>query len=306
MKKRLIRIASWVLALCLCLTMLPATMPEANAASNIVINGIDIGYANGSYFTKNGSTCKDNNNYHSDGTAKATCHNRNGYDCSRTTDPSCNCMRYWPTGLASTCQVDLKASQCFGFARYCQWRVYGTYDANSPSSFSDLTGDIYSSSCTGAYLKQKLRNCAPATHLRTFSSVKGYGHSICIIDATDYGVNFADCNSDGCCKVRYVTMSWDELATYVKGYGGVDYANSYKNAVPPTSHTVDTSYGTNFTAYPKAKITAENIFNENHSQISSTSWIGPSDKCTIHEVYTDGCCKVTYPLDAGGTKTVYR
>ncbi len=76
---------------------------------------------------------------------------------------------------------------------------------------------------------------------------------------------------------------------------------------PNTSitHTIDNSYGTNFTAYPKAKITAENIFDAYHGQIDSTSWIGTSDKCTIHEVYTDGCCKVTYPLDAGGTKTVY-
>ena len=70
------------------------------------------------------------------------------------------------------------------------------------------------------------------------------------------------------------------------------------------THTVNTAYGTNFTAYPKTKITAENILDGYHNQIDSTSWIGTSDKCTIHEVYTDGCCKVTYPLDAGGTKTV--
>ena len=72
-----------------------------------------------------------------------------------------------------------------------------------------------------------------------------------------------------------------------------------------TTHKVDSSYGKNFTAYPKAKITASNIFDANHNQISSTAWIGTSDKCTIHEVYTDGCCKVSYPLDGGGTKTVY-
>ena len=70
-------------------------------------------------------------------------------------------------------------------------------------------------------------------------------------------------------------------------------------------HTIDTSYGTNFTAYPKAKITAENIFNANHIQISSTAWIGTSDKCTIYEVYTDGCCKVSYPISSGGTQTAY-
>ena len=72
-----------------------------------------------------------------------------------------------------------------------------------------------------------------------------------------------------------------------------------------TSHSIDSNYGKNFTSYPKEKITAGNIFDENHNQISSTAWIGTSDECTIHEVYTDGCCKVSYPLDSGGTKTVY-
>lgn len=66
-----------------------------------------------------------------------------------------------------------------------------------------------------------------------------------------------------------------------------------------TSHSIDSNYGKNFTSYPKEKITAGNIFDENHNQISSTAWIGTSDECTIHEVYTDGCCKVSYPLDSG-------
>jgi len=72
-----------------------------------------------------------------------------------------------------------------------------------------------------------------------------------------------------------------------------------------TTHKVNSSYGTNFTAYPKSKITAENIFDENHNMVSSTAWIGTTDKCTIYEVYTDGCCKLSYPIDSGGSKTVY-
>jgi hypothetical protein len=92
-------------------------------------------------------------------------------------------------------------------------------------------------------------------------------------------------------------LTWRKIVDLY--FGVPNYSNS------PIKHTVDTSYGTNFTAYPKSKITAENIFDAYHNQIDSTSWIGTSDKCTIHEVYTDGCCKVTYPLDAGGTKTVY-
>lgn len=94
--------------------------------------------------------------------------------------------------------------------------------------------------------------------------------------------------------------SYDLTNSNIKGYG----APAYKGPTP-SSHTVDTKYGKNFTAYPKAKITASNIFDANHNQISSTAWIGTTDKCTINEVYTDGCCKVTYPLDDGGTKTAY-
>ncbi len=83
------------------------------------------------------------------------------------------------------------------------------------------------------------------------------------------------------------------------------YVVKMNGVIPPVTHTKDSTYGTNFTAYPKAKITAENILNEYHNQWDSTSYIAVTDLCTIHEVYTDGCCKVTYPLDAGGTKTVY-
>ncbi|MBQ8795321.1 MAG: CHAP domain-containing protein [Clostridia bacterium] len=81
-------------------------------------------------------------------------------------------------------------------------------------------------------------------------------------------------------------------------FGVPDYTGT------PT-HNVDYSFGTNFTAYPKEKITASNIFDAYHSQISSTAWIGTSDLCTIYEVYTDGCCKISYPLDDGGYQTAY-
>ncbi len=191
---------------------------KAKAATNIVINGVDIGYSDGSYFTKNGKSCA--NSYWSNG----RCH-KNGV-CETATSSQCNCMRYWPTGNPSTCTVDLRAAQCFGFARYCQFIVYGYYDLSKPSYFTDITGSISSSNCTAKTLKSKLLNCSPATHVRTKEIVLGYGHSISIVSTSDYGANVADCNSDGYCKVRYKTYSWDELASYLKSYGGVDYSNA--------------------------------------------------------------------------------
>ena len=102
-----------------------------------------------------------------------------------------------------------------------------------------------------------------------------------------------------------------KYAAHNKAQSAGGFSSSYpctyvaKISSSSQTHTVNLSYGKNFTSYPKSKITAANIFDANHNQISSTAWIGTSDKCTIHEVYTDGCCKVSYPLDSGGTKTVY-
>ena len=221
------------------LSIIPA---EVSAADNIVIAGVDIGYADGDFFTKNGKTCKDNNNYNIDGAAKASCHGRKGYSCSVSTDPSCNCMRYWPTGYKETCQIDLRGTQCYGFARYCQWKLYGTYDGNSPNAFVDLTGVITESQCTAETLKQKLMDCAPATHLRSRSSGRGE-HSVSIVSTSDAGVVYVDCNTDGGCVVRRFTVSWEELAKFMGSYGGVAYAYSYSGSQPaPTDCGCDEAF----------------------------------------------------------------
>lgn len=235
------RILSGLFLLSLCFGMLPVISPEVSATGNIVIDGVDIGYADGSFFTKNGESCKDNNNYTADGVAKASCHGRKGYSCSVSTDPSCNCMRYWPTGIQETCQIDLRGTQCYGFARYCQWKVYGTYDANSPAMFADLTGAMTESQCTAENLKQKLLGCAPATHLRSQSHKKGE-HSISIIDTGDSGVVYVDCNTDGGCVVRCFSVSWEELAEFMRGYGGISFAYSYIGAQPAPACDCDETY----------------------------------------------------------------
>lgn len=336
MKKRILSI---FLALILTIGTMPNLFINVSAASNIVINGVDIGYSDGSYFTKNGKSCA--NSYWASG----RCH-KNGV-CDAATSSQCNCMRYWPTGNPSTCKVDLLSVQCFGFARYCQYIVYGYHDGNKSSYFTNITGSISSSNCTASTLKSKLLNCAPATHVRTSSSGKGYAHSISIVSTSDYGVNFADCNSDGYCKVRYVTYSWAELASYLKGYGGVSYANAWNQGgtththsytgyyleaahphraykqcacgatklISPTEYgtlsscasctmTVDSKYNTvkGFKAYP----CVSSNFEVKTSDLSTRGGeIYTTDFCTINELYTNGWCKVTFPMDSGGTRTAY-
>ena len=69
--------------------------------------------------------------------------------------------------------------------------------------------------------------------------------------------------------------------------------------VPTVIHTRDTSYGTNFTA---TAISKQYAMTESHQTLSD-HYVDANDVCTIHEVYTDGCCKVTYP--AGNTTRTY-
>ena len=159
-------------------------------------------------------------------------------------------------------------------------------------------GSITSYSATNV---KNLLNGAKCGDVLQFNTTKQ--HSMIIYSVDSSGVTVYDCNWDNNCGIRKAHV----------GFGTWSGRNSSKLTLLrsdnyPTDtivHTVNSSYGKNFTSYPKAKITAGNIYDANHNQISSTAWIGTSDKCTIHEVYTDGCCKVSYPLDSGGTKTVY-
>ncbi len=175
------------------------------------------------------------------------------------------------------------AIQCMGFAYQLASLVYGG------DPYADWTPNRSTSALDSLKAGDVVR-------------YQNDGHSIFVTGVSGSTVTYADCNSDGHCIIR-----WDQTiskSTIKSTFTYVDSAPSAWVSVNVT-HKVDSAYSTSFVAYPKAKITAENIFDANHNQISSTSWIGTSDKCTIHEVYTDGCCKVTYPLDDGGTKTVY-
>lgn len=60
------------------------------------------------------------------------------------------------------------------------------------------------------------------------------------------------------------------------------------------SHTVDQNYPRDFTATAKSRI---DVWNADHSD-PGNRYIDPGDVCTIHEVYTDGCCYVTYPTSS--------
>lgn len=310
------RILSMALALCLCLVMLPAIVMKAEAATptyvvsssyqassyysslcNVTLTGnqradivnvalSQVGYREGSYSGDYGGA--DDGSYNNYTEYNYWYHNyvSSGMPVGGAdTAPWCATFVSWCAEQANIPTSILKRSTAAGHgASYFNVNFYSGSStlASSGDNDSYFMGYNYTPQMGDLFFTRSW------SHVGLVVGVSG-----------NYVVTVeGNTNSNGSSQGNGVyKLTWRKIADLY--FGVPNYTNT------SIVHTADTSYGTNFTAYPKDKITAENIFDAYHNQIDSTSWIGTSDKCTIHEVYTDGCCKVTYPLDAGGTKTVY-
>lgn len=215
----------------------------------------------------------------------------------------------YPSGSRWTGTFD-GGSQCYGFGKMVIYNIFGKNSsggyrgwnyAGVSTSGMNVIGSITSFSSSNV---QSLLSKAKCGDVLQFDQTKQHTMIVYSVDST--GVTVYDCNWDNNCGISKRHSSFGAWAGRNSSKLTLLRSNNYESIDgPAVSHKVDTKYDKNFTAYPKAKITASNIFDANHNQISSTAWIGTSDKCTINEVYTDGCCKITYPLDGGGTKTAY-
>ena len=149
-------------------------------------------YPVGSFFSKNGKSC--------------TCHNKN---ICVAAGPKCNCMRYWPTGNASTCEVDLLSSQCYGFAEFCQYRAYGYYDKTSPNSFYNAFGSKLSAGTwTANKVKEVFTKVGAGGHIRVS------GHSLFVISVSSTGFITYECNKSAPgvnCIIHTNSWTWDSF-----------------------------------------------------------------------------------------------
>lgn len=179
-------------------------------------------YPVGSFFTKNGKSC--------------TCHNQNICVAS---GPRCNCMRYWPTGNASTCEIDLLSSQCYGFAEFCQYRAYGYYDKTSPNYFYNAFGSkVSGGTWTANKIKQVFTSVGAGGHLRVS------GHSLFVISVSNTGFITYECNKslDGSRCIIYTTSwTWDSFYNRRKSSDILWYYLPKDSANIPV---IDTSYET--------------------------------------------------------------
>ncbi len=168
----------------------------ASSSEGISINGWALPFSDypvGTYFTYNGSAC--------------SCHDK-GY-CVDNSKSWENCLRYWPS--KSKRQVDLLGVQCMGFARFCQWRLFGSHDKAAPGDFYNALGSKLSAgSWTANTIKNKFTAVGPGGHIRT-----GAGHSLFVISVSSSGFITYECNtSNKDCKIYTRQWTWDTFYSY--------------------------------------------------------------------------------------------
>ncbi|MBQ7354280.1 MAG: bacterial Ig-like domain-containing protein [Clostridia bacterium] len=165
----------------------------ASSSAGITINGISLPFSDypvNSYFTQNGMAC--------------TCHDAGG--CIANTKAGENCIRYWPNKANK--QVDLCGVQCMGFARFCQWRLFGSHDyQNSTDFYNALGSKLAAGNWTANTLRTVLLDVGAGGHIRS-----GAGHSLFVISVTSTGFITYECNtSKKDCKVYTRQWTWDSF-----------------------------------------------------------------------------------------------
>ncbi len=188
----------------------------------ITLNGVSVPFAkyppSSSYFTKNGKAC--------------TCHNRST-PCLNSTSP-CNCVRYLKH--IGEGNVDLAATQCFGFARYCQYKIFGYFDI--PANMSKFTnafgGSWNPGTFTASDLQDAILNSGAGGHIRAG------GHSLFVISVNATGFTTYECNTEKKdCKVFTRNWTWSTFYNYCKSR-----TMSYYKIPTSFMNKVDTAYPT--------------------------------------------------------------
>lgn len=278
MKKFMKKSVSVLLALIIIVgTMIIAVPPEgidwaleAEAASNLVVGGVTLDYADGDYFTDNGKECSD--------------HSTKGIHSS-TNESRCNCKCSYNGRILGACQ-------CFGFARYVQYKMFGIDSYNNSASFKKIAynGSIYvaAGTLTANKIKGFINNAGIGAHIRTNKDSKGNLHSMIVSDITDTGFSIVHCNGStnsgiysghDACRIGTYTFTWQSYVSSTYGKRGIQYIE-----LPSNYNASDYNNPENSTpsapTYANISASAENI-----AVGSSISLYAASDHATSYKLW---------------------
>ncbi len=212
-----------------------------STSTGITINGWTLPFADypvDSYFSQNGSAC--------------SCHSK-GY-CIANNKYWENCLRYWPN--KTNPQVDLRGVQCMGFARFCQWRLFGSHDKEAPGDFYNAFGSkLTAGNWTANTVKNTFTKVGAGGHIRT-----GAGHSLFVISVSANGFVSYECNTNAKdCKIYTRQWTWDTFFSYAGSrellYYNMPYNFSGGTVAPeenyePGSYQITANGGLNMRAEP--------------------------------------------------------
>ena len=187
------------------------TTNNTNVSSGYIINGVNIGYKAGDYFTDNGKACTD--------------HGTKGIH-SYTNEKACNC-------ICTYNGKSLGAVQCFGFARYVQTKLYGVNSYSSSSQFCKVSNsNVAAGKLTASKIKTLVQLAGVGAHIRT----NGNQHSMIIADITDTGFTIIQCNGSNnkeysgycACRIGTYTYTWQSYVNSTYGQRGLQYIEKIK------------------------------------------------------------------------------
>ncbi len=217
-------------------------------------------------------------------------------------------IKTYPNGSRWTSSFD-GGIQCYGFGKLVIYNIFGKstvsgytyrtwkYDGSS-SSGMNVIGSITSYSSTN--VKNLLSKAKPGDVLQ-FNTTKQ--HTMIVYEVASDGVWIYDCNWDNNCGISLRKSA----------FGAWSGRNSSKLTLLRSDNyaSIDGEQLTKLTKYPTpikdtyTKATGNTIVYNYPNGSAIQNKIYDTDPCTINAIYTNGWCKVTFPLDTGGTDSGY-
>lgn len=249
-----------------------------------------------------------------------------------------------PSGSRWTGTFD-GGSQCYGFGKLVIYNIFGknssggyrgwNYAGVSTSGMKTI-GSVTSFSASNV---QSLLSKAKCGDVLQFDQTKQHTMIVYSVDST--GVTIYDCNWDNNCGIskrhssfgawsgrnsaKLTLLRADNYETvHVHSYSGSSYEGDHPHRVYQTCSCGATKYTGETVAYqncstcmkvswnyvyPMQAYTIQTgkttVYTSVDGRTAKSNKIYDTDLCTINEIYDCGWCKVTFPLDAGGTETGY-
>lgn len=273
MKISVKRFLSLTLVFIMVLSLIPVGTISTSAAGKMTLEELQLKFPHHKYWNHAGNPGASNSVNNQDGYTSTPC---SVHGVVGTSQQTCNGFQPGSTQLSW---------QCMGYAEKLGYDFTGYNPRNNANGW-------YTYTSTSALDSLKAGDIV---------RYKNNGHSIFVTAVNGDTVTYTDCNGESSylCRIRWgATISKSTLKSSFTHVRSAPYSPD-----SGTSLTKLTTFPTPI--YAQTKATGKTTVYSYPNGSTITNKIYDTDLCTISAIYTNGWCKVTFPLDAGGTETGY-